>query len=144
MTRKARVKAGRLVVDEPTDLPEGTEVELLPLDPGDWLGDEDRAAHHKALLDSEGAAREDVRLTFLRLSNGLRLVRVQQQLLTRMIGVATRLIALQEFESISRRHHEIIQARGGVNEFQLSLHHTPQNAPDSSASPRVSIPEQSG
>ena len=29
---KARVKAGRLVVDEPTDLPEGTEVELLPLE----------------------------------------------------------------------------------------------------------------
>jgi len=39
MTLKARVKAGRLVVDEPTDLPEGTEVDLLPLDPGDWLGD---------------------------------------------------------------------------------------------------------
>ena len=35
MTLKARVKAGRLVVDEPTDLPEGTEIELLPLDPGD-------------------------------------------------------------------------------------------------------------
>ena len=31
------MKAGRLVVDEPTDLPEGTEVELLALDPGDWL-----------------------------------------------------------------------------------------------------------
>ncbi|HYT68180.1 MAG TPA: hypothetical protein VEL51_17260 [Vicinamibacterales bacterium] len=57
MTLKARVKAGRLVVDEPTDLPEGTEVELLALDPGDWLDDEDRAALHKALLDSE----EDVK-----------------------------------------------------------------------------------
>src|SRR5262249_54975981 len=53
MTLKARVKSGRLVVDVPTDLPEGTEVELLPLDPGDWLDDEDRAALHKALLDSE-------------------------------------------------------------------------------------------
>ncbi len=53
MTLKARVKAGRLVVDEPTDLPEGTEVELLPLDPGDWLDDEDRAALHKALRESE-------------------------------------------------------------------------------------------
>jgi hypothetical protein len=40
MTLKARVKAGRLVVDEPTDLPEGTEVERLPLDPGDWLAEE--------------------------------------------------------------------------------------------------------
>jgi len=53
MTLKARVKAGRLVFDEPTDLPEGTEVELLPLDPGDWLDDGDRAALHKALRDSE-------------------------------------------------------------------------------------------
>ena len=53
MTLKARVKAGRLIVDEPTNLPEGTEVELLPLDPGDWLDDDSRAALHKALLDSE-------------------------------------------------------------------------------------------
>ena len=30
MTLKARVRAGRLIVDEPTDLPEGTEVELIP------------------------------------------------------------------------------------------------------------------
>jgi hypothetical protein len=57
MTLKARVKAGRLVIDEPTDLPEGTEVELLPLDPGDWLDDDDRAALHRALSDSD----EDVK-----------------------------------------------------------------------------------
>ena len=53
MTLKGRVKAGRLIVDEPTDLPEGTEIELLPLDPGDWLDDEDRAALHQALRDSD-------------------------------------------------------------------------------------------
>ena len=52
MTIKATVKAGRLVIDEPTNLPDGTEVELLPLDPGDWLDDADRAALHKALRDS--------------------------------------------------------------------------------------------
>ena len=52
VTLKARVSKGRLVVDEPTDLPEGTEVELLPLDPGDWLDDEDRAALHRALAES--------------------------------------------------------------------------------------------
>ena len=57
MTLKARVKAGRLVVDEPTDLPEGTVVELLPLDPGDWLDEDDRAALHQALKDSD----EDVK-----------------------------------------------------------------------------------
>ena len=53
MRLKARVKAGRLVVDEPTDLPEGTEIELLPLDPGDLLDEEDRAALHQALKDSD-------------------------------------------------------------------------------------------
>jgi hypothetical protein len=53
MTIKARVRAGRLVVDEPTTLPEGTELELLPLDPGDWLDDSDRAALHAALARSD-------------------------------------------------------------------------------------------
>jgi hypothetical protein len=53
VTIKARVTAGRLVVDEPTDLPEGTEVELLALDPGDWLDEADRAALHAALDESD-------------------------------------------------------------------------------------------
>lgn len=52
MTIKARVRQGRLVVDEPTELPEGTELQLLPLDPGDWLSDEARAALHQALRES--------------------------------------------------------------------------------------------
>jgi hypothetical protein len=52
VTIKARVHDGRLVLDEPTTLPEGTEVELLPLDPGDWLDDDDRAALHAALSES--------------------------------------------------------------------------------------------
>jgi hypothetical protein len=53
MTIKACVRAGRLVLDEPTDLPEGAEVELLPLDPGDWLDETDRAALHQALRESD-------------------------------------------------------------------------------------------
>jgi hypothetical protein len=53
MTLKARVHNGRLLVDEPTKLPEGTEVDLLPLDPGDWLDSEDRAALHRALIASQ-------------------------------------------------------------------------------------------
>jgi hypothetical protein len=57
MTIKARVRDGRLVVDEPTTLPDGTEVQLLALDPGDWLDDGDRAALHEALGQSE----EDVK-----------------------------------------------------------------------------------
>jgi hypothetical protein len=52
MTIKARVQAGRLVLDEPTELPEGAVVEMLPLDPGDWLDEADRAALHDALLES--------------------------------------------------------------------------------------------
>jgi hypothetical protein len=47
LTVRARVKNGRLVVDEPTDLPEGTEVELTSVD--DDLDDEDRARLHAAL-----------------------------------------------------------------------------------------------
>jgi hypothetical protein len=53
MTIKARVREGRLVVDEPTELPDGTELDLLPLDPGDWLDEADRAALHKALSESD-------------------------------------------------------------------------------------------
>jgi hypothetical protein len=33
---KARVKGGRLLLDEPTDLPDGTEVQLTPADEA-WL-----------------------------------------------------------------------------------------------------------
>ena len=47
LTVRARVKNGRLVLDEPTDLPEGTEVELASID--DELDDEDRARLHAAL-----------------------------------------------------------------------------------------------
>lgn len=49
---KARVRNGRLVLDEPTDLPEGTEVELVPVDV-DELDEEDRRLLHQALADSE-------------------------------------------------------------------------------------------
>ena len=59
MTIKARVHAGRLLVDEPTEQPEGTELELLPLDPGDWLDETDRAALHKALRESDADVAEN-------------------------------------------------------------------------------------
>ncbi len=37
MTVRARVRNGRLLVDEPTDLPEGTELELVATgSEGDW------------------------------------------------------------------------------------------------------------
>ncbi len=54
---KAQVRGGRLVLDEPTDLPEGEEVELVPLDEvlaggGDYLDDEERARLHESLRES--------------------------------------------------------------------------------------------
>jgi hypothetical protein len=47
---KAHVKNGRLVLDEPTDLPEGEVVELVPV--GDDLDDDDRAALHESIRES--------------------------------------------------------------------------------------------
>jgi len=57
MRLKARVRNGRLVLNQPTELPEGTEVDLLCLDPGDWMDPADRAALHATLLESQ----EDVK-----------------------------------------------------------------------------------
>jgi len=51
---KAHVRSGRLVLDEPTDLPDGEEVELVPLDEvlangGDYLDDEERERLHGSI-----------------------------------------------------------------------------------------------
>jgi hypothetical protein len=72
MTLKARVLAGRLVVEEPTNLPEGTEVDLLPLDPGDWLDDADRAALHAALAQSQADVAAGRLIAATELLRGLR------------------------------------------------------------------------
>ena len=54
-THKVQVRNGRLVLDEPTDLPDGAEVEVLVID--DELTVDERAALHasldRALDDSE-------------------------------------------------------------------------------------------
>ena len=51
---RAHVRQGRLVLDEPTDLPEGEEVELLTVDDvlaagGDGLDEEERERLHQSL-----------------------------------------------------------------------------------------------
>jgi hypothetical protein len=51
---KAEVRAGRLVLDVPSDLPEGTVLELVVVDQGDELDEDERAALHDAI--DEGAA----------------------------------------------------------------------------------------
>jgi hypothetical protein len=52
MTVRGRVRNGRLVVDEPTALPEGTEVELVPADDVDELPPEERARLYGFLAES--------------------------------------------------------------------------------------------
>jgi len=51
---KAKVQKGRLVLDEPTDLPEGEVIELVPADDvlangGDHLDDEERERLHESI-----------------------------------------------------------------------------------------------
>jgi hypothetical protein len=53
---RARVQNGRLVLDEPTDLPEGKLVELVPIDESlaggsDHLDGEERAALHASIAE---------------------------------------------------------------------------------------------
>jgi hypothetical protein len=47
------VRNGHLVLHEPVDLPEGTVVDLMPVDDGDDLDDDDRARLHAALDRSQ-------------------------------------------------------------------------------------------
>jgi hypothetical protein len=48
-TIRARVRNGRLIVDEPTSLPEGTELELVVDDAGDNLDEAERTALNAAI-----------------------------------------------------------------------------------------------
>ena len=48
----AQVKNGRLTLDEPTDLPEGSVVPLEIADDWDELDDEERAELHESLRES--------------------------------------------------------------------------------------------
>jgi hypothetical protein len=59
---KACVRNGRLLIDEPTDLPEGEEIELVPVDEvlangSDDLDDNERAALHRELEASVAEAK---------------------------------------------------------------------------------------
>ena len=49
---RARVKNGRLILDEPTDLPEGTVLDLVLDDEGDELTPEERSVLHGELRRS--------------------------------------------------------------------------------------------
>jgi len=49
---KAQVRGGRLVLDEPTNLPEGAEVRVALVD-ADELDDHERAELHAAIIEAE-------------------------------------------------------------------------------------------
>jgi hypothetical protein len=52
MSVRATVHHGRLIVDQPTDLPDGTVLDLVVDDEGDELDERDRAALHAAISRS--------------------------------------------------------------------------------------------
>ena len=52
---KAHVRSGRIVIDEPTNLPEGTEIRLVPVDEY-GMTSEERDALEGALEESEADA----------------------------------------------------------------------------------------
>ena len=54
---RARVHNGRLLVDEPTDLPEGTVLDLVVDDEGDDMDDAERAALDASISRALDAAR---------------------------------------------------------------------------------------
>jgi hypothetical protein len=53
---RAHVARGRILVDEPTDLPDGTELCLVPVDDSAEFSDDERAA----LVQSIEAGAEDI------------------------------------------------------------------------------------
>ncbi len=59
---KAQVKNGHLVMDEPTDLPEGEVIYLVPVEDSDDLDDEERAALHRSLEASVSEAKAGLRI----------------------------------------------------------------------------------
>jgi hypothetical protein len=52
MSVRATVRNGRLILDEPTDLPEGTVLDLVVDDEGDDLDQKERAALNLAISRS--------------------------------------------------------------------------------------------
>ena len=57
-TLKAHVRNGRLIMDEPTDIPEGSEIELVIADDDDDnLDDKERERLHRALRKSWASAK---------------------------------------------------------------------------------------
>ena len=61
-TLRARVQEGRLVVDEPTSLPEGSEINLAIADDWDDLDEHEREALHAAIAEGWASLRAGERV----------------------------------------------------------------------------------
>ena len=55
-TLKAHVRNGRLIMDKPTDIPEGSEIELVIAGDEDNLDEKERERLHRALRKSWASA----------------------------------------------------------------------------------------
>jgi len=55
---RARVINGRLTLDEATDLPEGTVLDLVVEDEGDDLGEEERRSRDQRIADAWHSAQQ--------------------------------------------------------------------------------------
>jgi hypothetical protein len=71
-TLKALVRNGRLVVDEPTSLPEGTHLNLAIADDWDDLDDEERRALDEAISEGWASLRAGRRIPAADVIRGLR------------------------------------------------------------------------
>jgi hypothetical protein len=56
-TLKAHVRNGRLIMDEPTDIPEGSEIELVIADDEENLDEKEQERLHRALRKSWASAK---------------------------------------------------------------------------------------
>lgn len=74
-TLQARVRGGRLVLDEPTALPEGTVLDLTVADGGDELDDDERSSLDASLRRSFEQARAGQRRPAAELLGRLRAAR---------------------------------------------------------------------
>ncbi len=74
-TLKAHVENGRVVLDEPANLPEGTPLELIVADDGDDLDEEDRAALHAALERADRQIRAGQGIPWETVRNALRAIK---------------------------------------------------------------------
>jgi hypothetical protein len=72
---RAHVKNGRIILDEPTTLPEGTVLDLVLDDEGDQLDEEERKARDAAIQRAWASAQTGKGKTAAEVINNLRRTR---------------------------------------------------------------------